>query len=101
MLSAHAKSPNCMYMWMTYTMSADVQAEVAAFYGATPSNMQSCPALAKAIGQEQTDDVYHCGDDEYLSSIYLWKTPLADCGGGAECTDYTEWTTKWTEVRGG
>jgi putative spermidine/putrescine transport system substrate-binding protein len=99
MMSSHAKHPNCMYMWMNYTMQADVQAQVAAFYGATPSNVDSCPALEKAIGQDATD-VYHCGDDAYLSSIALWKTPLADCGDGSVCTDYTEWTTKWTEVRG-
>jgi len=45
--------------------------------------------------------LYHCGDDRYLSSIYLWKTPVPDCGNGSsDCMDYNTWTQKWFEVRG-
>ena len=45
---------------------------------------------------------YHCGDDEFLSSVYLWKTPLAACGDdrGDVCMDYSAWTNAWTEIRG-
>ena len=100
MMSSHAQHPNCMYLWMAYTMRPDVQEQVAAFYGATPSNTLACSALSKDIGKD-AEDVYHCGDDEYLSSIALWKTPLADCGDGrTDCEDYTAWTEKWTEIRG-
>ncbi len=38
MMSSHAKDPNCMLMWMKYTLQPDVQTQVAEFYGATPSN---------------------------------------------------------------
>ena len=43
-----------------------------------------------------------CGDVEFLNSLYLWKTPLADCGDdrGDVCMDYSEWTQAWTEIRG-
>lgn len=100
MISSQAQHPNCMYKWMQYTMQPDVQTQVAEFYGATPSNLKSCEQLRKDIG-EQADSVYHCGDDSFLQSIALWKTPLSDCGNGkTDCTDYNIWTTKWTEVRG-
>ncbi|HXF37165.1 MAG TPA: ABC transporter substrate-binding protein [Actinomycetota bacterium] len=101
MMSANAPHPNCMLLWMEYTLRADVQTQVAEFYGATPSNATSCEQLREDLGSE-ADEVYHCGDEEYLSSLALWKTPLADCGDdrGATCMDYSVWTQKWTEIRG-
>jgi len=100
MMSSHAKHPNCMYKWMAWTSTADVQTQVAEYYGATPSNAQSCTKLRSDIG-DAADSVYHCGDQEFLKSIALWKTPLADCGNGkSDCQDYSVWTEKWTEIRG-
>ncbi|HXF72924.1 MAG TPA: ABC transporter substrate-binding protein [Actinomycetota bacterium] len=101
MMSANAPHPNCMLRWMEYTLRADVQTQVAEFYGATPSNAASCEQLRADLGKE-ADEVYHCGDEDYLSSLALWKTPLADCGDdrGQACMDYSVWTQKWTEIRG-
>ena len=45
MMSKNAKHPNCMYEWMKWASTAEVQAEVAEFYGATPSNVDSCSIL--------------------------------------------------------
>jgi putative spermidine/putrescine transport system substrate-binding protein len=100
MMSSHAPDPNCMMMWMQYTLQPDVQTQVAEFYGATPSNTKSCPQLNKDLGKAA--DIYHCGDDAYLASIALWKTPQADCGNGSsDCMDYSAWTEKWLEIQSG
>ena len=101
MMSTNAKHPNCMLMWMDYTLRPEVQADVAFTFGATPATLSSCPILNKELGKDA--DLYRCGDEEYLSSIYLWKTPLSECGDGrgAVCTDYNTWTERWLEVRGG
>jgi putative spermidine/putrescine transport system substrate-binding protein len=100
MMSAHAPHPNCMYKWMVWASSADVQAEVAEFYGATPANQQSCAVLTESIGEEAAAP-YHCGDEAFVKDLYLWKTPLADCGDGStDCADYSVWQQKWTEIRG-
>jgi putative spermidine/putrescine transport system substrate-binding protein len=101
MMSSNAQHPNCMLMWMDYTLRPEVQTEVAVFYGATPSNAASCEQLSKELGKAA--DFYHCGDEAYLSEIALWKTPLAACGDdrGDTCMDYTVWTQKWQEIRGG
>jgi putative spermidine/putrescine transport system substrate-binding protein len=100
MMSSNAPHPNCMLMWMQYTLQPEVQAEVAVFYGATPSNSASCKQLNKELGSAAA--IYHCGDDAFLSSVALWKTPLADCGNGSsDCMDYNAWTEKWLEIRGG
>jgi putative spermidine/putrescine transport system substrate-binding protein len=100
MMSSHAQHPNCMLMWMEYTLRPEVQTEVALFYGATPSNTASCAELDKALADAAA--IYHCGDDSFLSSVLLWKTPIAECGDdrGAVCMDYTAWTSKWLEIRG-
>jgi putative spermidine/putrescine transport system substrate-binding protein len=100
MMSANAPHPNCMLKWMDYTLRPEVQAAVAYTFGATPSTLSSCPILNKQLGKDAA--LYHCGDDQYLSGLYLWKTPLSDCGNGStDCMDYNAWTQKWLEIRGG
>jgi putative spermidine/putrescine transport system substrate-binding protein len=100
MMSSHAQHPNCMLKWMDYSLQPNVQTQVAEFYGATPSNTASCTKLNKDLGDAAT--AYHCGDDQFLQSVYLWKTPLGICPDGTQsCTDYNTWTEKWLEVRGG
>ncbi len=86
--------------WMMYTLRPDVQTQVAEFYGATPSNTASCDQLNADLGADAAS--YHCGDDAFLSSVFLWKTPLAECGDerGQTCVDYSAWTNAWTEIRG-
>ena len=101
MMTSDAPHPNCMLSWMEYTLRADVQVDVALYYGATPSNAAACVDLDKQLGEAA--DIYHCGDDQFLSAIFLWKTPLAECGDdrGSTCADYNAWTEKWLEVRSG
>ncbi len=100
MMSSNAPHPVCMLKWMEYTLRPDVQTQVAEFYGATPSNIGSCDQLNSDLGADAA--AYHCGDDEFLSSVWLWKTPLPDCGDdrGETCTDYSAWTNAWTQIRG-
>jgi putative spermidine/putrescine transport system substrate-binding protein len=106
MISANAAHPNCMLSWMQWTMTPQVQAEVGIWYGAAGSNAQSCDLIAKGLGKggaELVDSVEYsfCGNEEFLTSLYLWKTPEADCGNGqTNCMDYSVWQQKWTEIRG-
>jgi putative spermidine/putrescine transport system substrate-binding protein len=109
MMSSHAAHPICMLEWMNYTLSDTVQATTAVAFGATPSVSTACSQLqsqlADAYGksvEKQIYPVYHCNDDTYLKSIYLWKTPLPDCGDdrGQTCVDYSTWTSAWTDIRG-
>ncbi len=110
MMSSKAPHPNCMLKWMQYTMRPDVQAEVADYYGAAGSNASSCPLLRtrldKEYGKGSSDLVDtvrygHCGDENFLKALHLWKTPTADCGDGrTDCMDFSVWQQKWTEIRG-
>jgi putative spermidine/putrescine transport system substrate-binding protein len=100
MMSSNAQHPVCMLKWMEYTLRDDTQAFTAYIFGATPSVTTACPQLNEQLGADAA--LYHCGDDAFLSQVYLWKTPLPDCGDerGQTCVDYSEWTNSWTEVRG-
>jgi putative spermidine/putrescine transport system substrate-binding protein len=106
MMSSHAQHPNCMLEWMKYTLEPQVQSEVALWYGAAASNPKACPMLKQALGKDAdlADTVRYgeCGNVGFLKSLYLWKTPQADCGNGKDdCMDYSAWQDKWTEVRAG
>ncbi len=107
MISANAPNPNCMLKWMDHTLQPDVQAEVGIYYGAAGSNVDSCQVIADTLGEggaELVDSVEYsfCGNEEFLDSIFLWKTPQVACGDdrGDECIDYSQWTQAWTEIRG-
>jgi putative spermidine/putrescine transport system substrate-binding protein len=107
MISANAPHPNCMLKWMEWTLQPDVQAEVGVYYGAAGSNTESCGLIAESLGQggeDLVDSVEYsfCGNEEFLNSLYLWKTPQVACGDdrGDVCVDYSEWTQAWTEIRG-
>src|SRR5262249_13552233 len=47
MLSAHAKHPNCAYMWMKYISTPKVQAQQAIYFGETPANTKACVWMDK------------------------------------------------------
>jgi len=97
MMSSKAKHPNCMYKWMNWTLTPEVQAQVAAFVNYDPANPKACSILGQAVC-----DGLHVTDPKYFASISFWKTPLSNCGDkrGNACTDYSVWTQKWTEIKG-
>ncbi|HEX6459897.1 MAG TPA: ABC transporter substrate-binding protein [Thermoleophilaceae bacterium] len=100
MLSAHAKHPNCAYLWMKWVSTPQVQAQQAISFGETPANTKACPFMDKI--QKGACAQYHANAPAaYFNSIKFWKTPVKECGNGKnDCTDYTEWQQKWTEIKG-
>jgi putative spermidine/putrescine transport system substrate-binding protein len=107
MISANAPHPNCMLKWMQWSMKPDIQAQVGIFYGAAGSNTKSCDLIADGLGEGGTDlvntvEYSFCGNEEFLNSLYLWKTPEANCHDdrGNVCVDYSQWLNSWTEVKG-
>jgi putative spermidine/putrescine transport system substrate-binding protein len=100
MLSAHAKHPNCAYQWMKWTSSPKVQAQQAISFGETPSNTKAC-SIMDQLSKGSCAKYHANAPASYFNSIKFWKTPISDCGGGKDdCTDYTDWQRKWTEVKG-
>ena len=100
MLSAHAKHPNCAYMWMKWVSTPKVQAQQAIYFGETPVNTKACAVMDKL--SKGSAALYHCGASAaYFDSIKFWKTPVAACGNGKnDCMDYTQWQQAWTQMKG-
>ncbi|CAN5570035.1 ABC transporter substrate-binding protein [soil metagenome] len=99
MISSKSAHPNCMYMWMDYITSPEVQAQVAYYFGEAPANPKACPLI--------TDDPTHCDvfkatDSAFAEAIHFWATPRKKCldGSGDNCVPFSEWIKAWTEIKG-
>jgi putative spermidine/putrescine transport system substrate-binding protein len=105
MVAADAEHPNCMLRWMGRTLSAEVQDEMARWYGGAPSNAHACELIREELGDfaDLADSLRfgRCGDREFLASLELWRTPTVDCGDerGRACTGAPAWREAWEEVR--
>lgn len=105
MVTADAPHPNCMIRWMRWTMRAEVQAEIALWYGAAPSNAKACSVMRDRLGtfEDLVDTLRfgRCGDEAFLESLHLWRVPSVDCGDarGRSCTGYPAWASRWDQVR--
>lgn len=105
MMSSHAKHPNCMLKWMAWMLTPYAQTQVAEFFGEAPANPKACQYLDAGYGSYAFPgfcEKFSVNVPSFYNSIAFWKTPSAECGDdrGATCTDYSEWTEKWTEIRG-
>jgi putative spermidine/putrescine transport system substrate-binding protein len=98
MIGSKAQNPNCMYMWMDWIISPEVNAQVAEWFGEAPSNAKSC-AMTEV---KDHCKVFHAADEAYFDKVSFWTTPRKDCGDdrGATCKDYSDWVQAWTEIKG-
>jgi putative spermidine/putrescine transport system substrate-binding protein len=98
MISAKAKNPNCMYLWMDWITSPKVNAEVAEWFGEAPSQTLSCDMTSDPTFCE----TYHATDAAYAANIHYWTTPQKACvnGIGNDCTTYAQWVAAWQQIKG-
>jgi putative spermidine/putrescine transport system substrate-binding protein len=105
MVAVDAPHPNCMLLWMRWTLNARVQAQMALWYGGAPSNGRACDLIRRELGQfanlVDTLRFGRCGDETFLSSLALWRMPTVDCGDerGRSCTGLPAWRLRWRSVR--
>ncbi|MEV3922102.1 ABC transporter substrate-binding protein [Actinomadura coerulea] len=98
MIGARVQHPNCMYQWLQWTASPDVQQQVAEWTGVAPANPQACSGDRLKSG---FCAAYHVGDRGYLDKIVFAHAPSKTCGGESgekDCTDYAEWTRTWIQA---
>jgi putative spermidine/putrescine transport system substrate-binding protein len=100
MVYSKAKHPNCMYKWMDWIISPQVNAQVAVWFGEAPSNLKACQ-YADQLSPGHCD-TFHATDEAYFDKVYEWTIPTADCGDsrGSVCKDYSAWLQAWTEIKG-
>jgi len=99
MVATESQHKTCAYKWMDWIVSAKVNAQVAEWFGEAPANLKAC---------DETSDphfcaTYHADDAAYAGKLHYWTTPIEQCLDGrtdVKCTDYSDWTTAWTEIKG-
>ncbi|MFI6319294.1 ABC transporter substrate-binding protein [Nonomuraea sp. NPDC050556] len=99
MVAAKAKNPNCAYRWLDWIISPKANAAVAEWFGEAPANAKACDMTA----DKSFCDTFHATDEDYFSKVHFWTTPIAQCLDGrtdVKCTDYSQWTRAWTEIKG-
>jgi putative spermidine/putrescine transport system substrate-binding protein len=98
MISSKAKHPNCMYKWMNYIVSPTVNSQVAEYFGEAPAQTLACRHTA----DKSFCTTYHALDAKYASQIHYWTTPQKNCvdGSGSNCTPYSEWVSRWQDIKG-
>jgi putative spermidine/putrescine transport system substrate-binding protein len=97
MISSQAKHPNCMYMWMNWIVSPQVNAEVAEFFGEAPAQELACEHTANKNFCAE----YHAEEPGFWKRVYYWQTPVSGCGNGeTDCKDYNDWVQAWTSIKG-
>ena len=100
MISSKAKHPNCMYLWMNYIISPAANATATVWFGEAPVSPEGC---AEAEKQSKGHcDTFHATDEDYFKDVWYWNTPTKECldGRGPICTEFSEWTKAWTEIKG-
>jgi putative spermidine/putrescine transport system substrate-binding protein len=100
MISSKAKHPNCMYMWMNYIISPVANATATVWFGEAPVTPEACAEAEKQSPGHC--DTFHATDEDYFKNVWYWNTPSKECldGRGPICTEFSEWTKAWTEIKG-
>jgi spermidine/putrescine-binding protein len=96
MISSGTENPNCAYAWLDYIASPEANGAATEYFGEAPSNDEACEFRADC-------EVYHAGDAAYAENIWYWTTPIEDCIDGrtdVTCTDYSDWTEAWQQIKG-
>jgi putative spermidine/putrescine transport system substrate-binding protein len=99
MVGAKSEHKTCAYKLIDHLVSPKTNAAIAEYFGEAPGNRLAC--------QETSDPnhckIFHAEDEDYFSQVHYWNTPISACLDGrtdVKCTDYAEWTKKWSEIRG-
>jgi putative spermidine/putrescine transport system substrate-binding protein len=96
LMNAAAPHPRCMYQWLAWSITPQVQAQAAGWTGTAPVNPAACDGAAR-----QVCAIYHATDPAYLSKIAFAQVPAADCGNGRhDCTAWAEWQSEWRSIAG-
>ena len=98
MINSKTKNPNCAYKFLDHITSAEVNIQIAEYFGEAPGNRNSC-ALAS---NPDHCDIFHAAETEYWEDVWYWTTPTAECLDGrtdVTCKDFAAWVAAWTEIR--
>jgi putative spermidine/putrescine transport system substrate-binding protein len=95
MIGARAENRNCMYQWLNWVTSPDVQQQVAEWSGVAPANPKACEGDRLS---RRFCDAYHVDDRQFIGKVDFAHPPRQKCPGG-ECATFAEWSRAWQAAR--
>ena len=101
MIATDAAHPGCMYRWMDWIISPEVNAEATIWFGEAPVSQAACEA-AEALSPGHCE-AYHATDAAYWEDVWFWSTPREDCNDTDEattCKTFEDWINAWLEITG-
>jgi putative spermidine/putrescine transport system substrate-binding protein len=100
MISSQSDAPNCAYLWMDYTSSAEVNGAIAMNFGMAPANGAFCELNDEAAAHCEE---FNALNEEYFEQVWYWTTPIEQCIDGrteVTCTSFQDWTNAWATIKG-
>ena len=82
MVSSKAAHPNCMYKWMDWITSPEINAQVAEYFGEAPGQTKACEFTT----EKDFCDIFHATDADYAAQIHYWTTPQKSASTAAATT---------------
>lgn len=98
MINSKTKNINCAYKFLDHITSAEINIQIAEYFGEAPGNRESC---ALAVNPDHCA-IYHAAEVDYWTNVWYWTTPVAKCLDGrteVTCTDFAAWVQAWQEIR--
>jgi putative spermidine/putrescine transport system substrate-binding protein len=99
MVNSQSEHINCAYMLINHLTSAEVNIQIAEWFGEAPGNTESC---ALATNPDHCA-IFHAEEDDFWSDVWYWQTPEAQCVDGrtdVTCKDFGEWVDAWQQLKG-
>ncbi|MEX2546976.1 MAG: extracellular solute-binding protein [Chloroflexota bacterium] len=99
MINSKTQHINCAYKFVDYITSAEVNIQIAEWFGEAPGNSQSC---ALAVSPDHCD-TFHADDEAFWADVWYWQTPEAQCVDGrtdVTCKDFADWVDAWQQLKG-
>lgn len=98
LIGAGGQHPNCMYQWLSWSVTPDVQSQVAEWTGEAPANPDACDHLGRGFCA-----AYRADDPDYLGKVTFARLPTTSCGGvhgQKNCVGYAAWRDQWRRIAG-
>ncbi|MGI8928403.1 MAG: extracellular solute-binding protein [Candidatus Limnocylindrales bacterium] len=99
MINSQTQRLNCAYKFVDYITSAEVNIQIAEWFGEAPGNSESC---ALAVNPDHCE-IFYADDETFWENVWYWQTPEAQCVDGrtdVTCKDFDDWSTAWQELKG-
>lgn len=101
MIATNAAHPGCMYRWMDWIISPEINAEATIWFGEAPVSQAACDAAE--VQSPGHCEAYHATDAAYWEDVWFWSTPREDCNDTDEattCKTMEDWINAWVEITG-